>query len=174
VIFANDAWRSLSGRAVEPGSDLAEQFTDPASVRSALVELHTSPHSWRQELELAPPDNAATADARLDVPVAVRVEVVAARNGLRLGYIVAMTDLRDRRRADAARAHLHDSLREAARLTLGDGDDVVSAILTNTSLAALDISEARGGLPVAPLLQELEASTRRAAALYAQIRGRAS
>ncbi len=42
--------------------------------------------------------------------------------------------------------------------------------LTNASLAAMDITEARGGPPVTPLLQEVEASTRRAAALYAQIR----
>ena len=49
-------------------------------------------------------------------------------------------------------------------------DEVVTAILTNASLAAMDIADARGGPPVAPLLNELEESTRRAAALYAQIR----
>jgi chemotaxis family two-component system sensor kinase Cph1 len=47
---------------------------------------------------------------------------------------------------------------------------VVSAILTNASLAAMDIADIRGGPPVAPLLRDLEASTQRAAALYAQIR----
>jgi two-component system, chemotaxis family, sensor kinase Cph1 len=47
---------------------------------------------------------------------------------------------------------------------------VVAAILTNASLAAMDIAEARGGPPVAPLLEEVEASTRRAATLYGQLR----
>ena len=49
-------------------------------------------------------------------------------------------------------------------------DEVISAILTNASLAAMDIADAAGGPPVAPLLQELEASAQRATALYAQIR----
>ena len=63
-----------------------------------------------------------------------------------------------------------EALRQAARLTVREPDDVVTAILTNASLAAMDITDARGGPPVAPLLNELEASTRRAAALYAQIK----
>jgi hypothetical protein len=49
-------------------------------------------------------------------------------------------------------------------------DEVISAILTNASLAAMDIADAAGGPTVAPLLQELEASAQRATALYAQIR----
>ena len=49
-------------------------------------------------------------------------------------------------------------------------DALLAAILTNTSLAAMDIADGTLGAPVAPLLQELEASTQRAAALYALIR----
>jgi chemotaxis family two-component system sensor kinase Cph1 len=45
----------------------------------------------------------------------------------------------------------------------------MGAILTNASLAAMDIADAAGGPSVAPLLQELEASAQRAAALYAQL-----
>ena len=48
---------------------------------------------------------------------------------------------------------------------------MIGAILTNASLAAMDIADGAGGPPVAPLLQELEASAQRATALYAQIRG---
>jgi hypothetical protein len=78
--------------------------------------------------------------------------------------------LRESRRADSAREHLESALRRAASHNLREADAVVSAILTNASLAAMDIADARGGPPIAPLLQELEASTQRAAALYAQIR----
>jgi two-component system, chemotaxis family, sensor kinase Cph1 len=46
----------------------------------------------------------------------------------------------------------------------------MAAILTNTSLAAMDIAEASSGPTVAPLLQELEASAERATALYARFR----
>ena len=59
---------------------------------------------------------------------------------------------------------------QAALVSHPQADEVVSAILTNASLAAMDIADARGGPPVAPLLKELEDSTRRAAALYEQIR----
>ena len=51
------------------------------------------------------------------------------------------------------------------------GDAVVGAIFTNASLAAMDIADGAGGTAAAaPLLQELETSAQRAAALYAQIR----
>ena len=49
-------------------------------------------------------------------------------------------------------------------------DEVIGAILTNASLAAMDIADGSAGPMVAPLLQELESSARRAALLYAQIR----
>ena len=167
VIFANDAFRALGAAAAERGSDVAEQFMQPALVRKGFEQLRSVAQPWRRDLELrtlAGPDGVAA------VPVAVRAEVVVGRDGLRLGFIIVVSDLRETRRAEQARAQLEDSLRQAARVTLGDSDDVVAAILTNASLAALDITEARGGPPVAPLLNELEAATRRAAALYAQIR----
>lgn len=169
VIFANEAYDALCRRPVAAGSELAEQFNRPAEMREALRSMLMSPQSWRHDMELAPPPTAEGVGTE-PVPVAVRAEVVTGRDGLRLGFIVVLTDLRENRRADRARAQLEDSLKQAALLTLGDGDDVVSAILSNASLAALDITEARGVAPVAPLLHEVEASTRRAAALYAQIR----
>jgi hypothetical protein len=33
----------------------------------------------------------------------------------------------------------------------------------------MDVSDARGGPPVVPLLEEIDASTRRAASLYTQV-----
>ena len=86
-----------------------------------------------------------------------------------------MVDLRESKRAAAARQHLEDALRSAAvgsPATEGarGADQVISAILTNASLAAMDIAEATDGPPVAPLLEALEASTQRAAMLYGLIR----
>ena len=164
LIFANDAFRALSTQAPAASVPVASLFAEPAALQKALDGLRSSPQPWRRELELANPAGEP------GVPVSVRAEAVSGRDGLRLGFIIVVTDLRESRRADQARAHLEDSLRQAARLTLRDTDEVVAAILTNASLAAMDITDARGGPPVAPLLSELEASTRRAAALYAQIR----
>ena len=49
-------------------------------------------------------------------------------------------------------------------------DAVFGALLANASIAAMDIMDARYGTEIAPLLTELEQSTRRAAALYRQAR----
>ncbi|MFO1328687.1 MAG: GAF domain-containing protein [Rubrivivax sp.] len=162
IIFANDALAQLRGSGVDAGQDLADQFTQPEAVHQAIGAQRHAPQSWRRDLELV--------SACGPLPVSVRAEVVTGRDGLRLGHILVLTDLREARRGDQARAHLEQSLRQAARATTQDSDDVVAAILTNASLAAMDITEAPGGPPVAPLLQEVEASTRRAAALYEQIR----
>jgi len=99
---------------------------------------------------------------------------------LSMGIIVALTDLRAVRRTAEARRALEDSLAEVGAMAGGTaggmagsstaGDSVVGAILTNASLAAMDIADAASGPTVAPLLDELEASARRATALYAQLR----
>ena len=86
-----------------------------------------------------------------------------------------LTDLRESRRADAARRQLEQSLQQAGRGGLAGGalrdDDVIGAILTNASLAAMDLADSNaGGSGVAPLLTEVEASAQRATALYGRIR----
>ena len=52
-----------------------------------------------------------------------------------------------------------------------DSDDLVSAILASASLAAMDITDGNLAPSVTPMLEELEAATRRATTLYARIRG---
>jgi two-component system, chemotaxis family, sensor kinase Cph1 len=162
IIFANDAFAALSPQPLAARESVAGRFTQPALMQAALDQLRASPQPWRREMERAGTDTA--------LPVAVRGEIVTGRDGLRLGFIFVLTDLREARRAAQAREQLEVSLRQAARLTLPQADDVVTAILANASLAAMDITDAAGGPPVAGLLNEVEASTRRAAALYAQIR----
>jgi chemotaxis family two-component system sensor kinase Cph1 len=162
VIFANEAFHALSPRPASAGERVAERFTQPAVMQSALDQLRGSPQAWRREMDLVGGD--------APVPVSVRGEVVTGRDGLRLGFIFVLTDLREARRAAQARERLEVALRQAARVAQPQADDVVTAILANASLAAMDIADATGGPPVAGLLNEVEASTRRAAALYAQIR----
>lgn len=52
----------------------------------------------------------------------------------------------------------------------GGADEVMAAILTNASLAAMDIADGPIGAPAAVFLEELETSTHRAASLYVQIK----
>jgi hypothetical protein len=133
--------------------------------------------------------------------VALRIESVPGRGGRSLGYVVALFDLSANRRASQARAHLEASLRRTTLLAAvplpaaGPSqlpDDVRSpppdetaqprvvepllgAILTNASLAAMDIADATGAnVATAPMLEALEASTQRATALVERIRAMAA
>jgi two-component system, chemotaxis family, sensor kinase Cph1 len=162
LLFANDASMSLAGRTLQRGEAASNLFRPAAALAQALAEQRRSPQTWRRELDLVRGEGT--------LPVSVRAEVVNGRDGAALGHIVTIDDLRERRRTAAARLHLEASLREASFGIEREADEVVSAIAANASLAAMDIADARGGPPVAPMLQELEASARRAASLYGQIR----
>ncbi len=196
-LFANPAFTDLLGRA--PGSlatldALAAIFTDPAQLQAGLESVRNLHQTWRGELCLRRGARDVDGDVAGDVdgdvgdavdddgealPVGLRIELVPGRSGQVLGYILVLSDLRDSHRADAARRHLEDVLRQAGRSGRSDSgadrpghpaDQVISAILTNASLAAMDIADSSGGPGVAPLLEEVEASARRAAGLYARIR----
>lgn len=164
LLFANDAAAALAGRPLSAKLPVADLFVQGAALQQALDPFRAVPQSWRRDLDLA------LADGRATVPVAVRAEAVHGRDRQPLGMILTLHDLRHVRHAAAAREQLESSLRAVSPRSPREADEVVSAILTNASMAAMDIADARGGPPVAPLLRELEASTRRAAALYLQIR----
>ncbi|MBL8329534.1 MAG: GAF domain-containing protein [Rubrivivax sp.] len=163
LIFANAALRTLRGGGPEAAAGLpvADLFDDPAQVQQRLGGLERQP--WRGEWALRREGQSA-------LPVAVRAETVPGRDGRALGIIIAVTDLSNLKRTVAARRALEASLASVGTAVGGPADVVVAAIVANASLAAMDIAEAGVGPPVAPLLQELESSARRAAALYAQVR----
>lgn len=175
LLFSNLAFNTLTGCSEGQLGDLhdvALLFSDPQGMRQTLAALKGGQAPWRGEMAIA------TA-AGVSLPVAVRAEVVPGRDGMMLGFIVTLFDLRDSKRAAAARRHLEESMQLAARGqslsapagdVARDADEVIGAILTNASLAAMDIADGSIGTPVVTLLEELEASTQRAAALYEQIR----
>lgn len=176
LLFSNEAFLQLAGPAsaeCETLHDVATLFTDPQSVRDTLAALRTAHQPWRGELSFV----RALGDS---LPIGVRAEVVPGAGGAVIGFILILADLSDSKRAEAARRHLEQSLSQAAISTLdaaGEalggprGDPVISAIFTNASLAAMDIADSATGPAVAPLLEQLEQSAQRAAALYGQIRG---
>lgn len=164
LVYANAAFEALRGApAPALGTPVVQVFQDPARMQRVLDGLGYQ--AWRGSLALAQPGAPGGG-----LPVAVRAEAVPGRDGRRLGYIVALHDLREVQRTADARRHLEDTLQHAAQLGGRPADEVVGAILTNASLAAMDIAEATHGPTVAPLLQELENSAQRATALYVRIR----
>ncbi|MEP7296894.1 MAG: GAF domain-containing protein [Burkholderiales bacterium] len=175
ALFANEAFTAMLGQAhAAPLDNLPGLFTQPELVRKVLASLGQERQPWRGELTLVLPGDRV-------LPVAVRAEVVPARDGSVLGFFLILADLTEAQRAAEARRHLEHSLSQA----VGDGTptrddprstamglhgDVMGAILANASLAAMDIADGSSASTVAPLLEEVEASTRRAAQLYGRIR----
>lgn len=175
TLFANRCFFQLSGRAEESTPPLAEAatlFTKPDLVRKIFASIAEERRPWRGELALDLGHGAS-------VPVSLRAELVPARDGSVLGYFLILTDLTDTQRAALARRHLETSLSQAVQRqeTPGGGagedigaHDVFGAIMSNASLAAMDITDGNMGSTVVPLLEEIEASTRRAAALYSRVK----
>ena len=175
ALFGNQAFFTLVQRPpadAAPLGDIAALFTEPDRARRMLSALARERTPWRGELDVA----MQGADA---LPVAVRAEVVPSRDGLVMGFFLILEDLTESQRAAAARKHLEQSLSEAGRDQLiasakardrNAPDDLVAAILANASLAAMDIADGGATPAVAPLLEELEASTKRATTLYERVR----
>jgi PAS domain S-box-containing protein len=173
LLFANPAFNQLLGRtpdSLDTLDALAAAFDDPGLLQAGLDSVRRLHQAWRGELGLL-----RRGQGGATVPVGLRIELVPGRDGQVLGYILVLSDLSDSQRAEAARRHLEAALQQAGRggridVPGSPADLVISAILTNASLAAMDIADSTGGAGVAPLLEEVEASARRAAVLYGRIR----
>jgi chemotaxis family two-component system sensor kinase Cph1 len=162
LLFASEAFGRLvaaSDPAPATLDELAARFSTPTVLQQALQALRVTRQPWRGEMTLR-------RAGRPDLPLGVRAEIVPGRDGALLGFIVMLADLSDSQRAAAARRQFELSLQPVQR----DADEVIRAILTNASLAAMDIADGPGGPSVAPLLNEVEASTQRATVLYGRMR----
>jgi PAS domain S-box-containing protein len=166
LLFSNDAFYRLTGRThVELQSlhGLTSAFSELPDPRQLVTRLLDHRAPWRGEVTL----RAGAAQ----VPVFVRAEVVPGRDGSVLGYMLTLVDLTDSKRTAAARRHLEQSLSQVVgEPGARSHDKVINAIMANASLAAMDIADGGAVPEMAPLLEEVEASARRAAALYGQIR----
>lgn len=175
IVFVNDQFRRLCGDSeVELAAleALPAAFADSAQAEAMLRRLREQRRPWRGELALRRRERGA-------IPLGVRADVVAGVSGEVLGFIIILTDLSDTKRIDAARQRLERALYHASRSeligdagreTLQSPDEVVGAILTNARLAALDLVDGTGDAAIAALIEELEAATKRATAMYAQLR----
>lgn len=180
VVFSNQAFLRLAGPASAECASLdevANLFSTPEAVRQLLSRLGSAHQPLRAEFSLV-------RGLEQEHPVGLRAESVPGAGGDPIGFILVLNDLSEVRRAEAARRQLDASMGRAAFGSLAgsqggaaeddEADPVVNAIFTNVSLAAMDIADSATGPAVAPLLEQLELSARRAAALYGHIRERAA
>lgn len=175
ILLINEPFARLVGRStgeIDDLRDLQALFEPQQAFAQLLAELTDAQRPWRGDLALRRADGTR-------IPVRLRGEVVPGRAGALLGYVFILLDQSEQRRAAAAREHLETTLAAAAREVVAKigalqpspaDDDVIRALFTNASLAAMDISDASDVPAVAPLLQEVEDSARRAAQLYRWIR----
>lgn len=175
VLFPSAAFYGLFRSPPPPVhvlDDLAHLFVVPAQVRDVLHTLRSEHDSWRGEWSLR-------AGGGQTVALGVRADAIPGPGGSVLGYIIIFTDLTDTKRTEAARRHLEQSLSEAGRAGIGrdpamppkrEPDEVIGAILANASVAAMELTDTAAAVPVATLIEELEASATRAAAIYGKLK----
>jgi two-component system, chemotaxis family, sensor kinase Cph1 len=170
AFYANDAFLRLVGCARSDCSSLQQLvalFDDAHAAHLMLGQVQAEQRAWRGEMRLRR-HNGST------LPVALRAEPVPAQHGSLLGYIFLFNDLTASKQALLARDRLEASLSRAGAADAAPGSrdihQALGAIVTNASLAAMDISEGGTAPSVAPQLQEVQTATARAAALFNIIR----
>lgn len=164
IFFASTMVTAEYGpKAGQAGQEIAEIFADPQELRSILAGLFREPQSWRGERLVRRASGELT-------PANVRIEVVPGRDRSVIGAFMILRDVSNTHHVAAARRALEDSLSEVLQgvgreRTVDDTSELVRSILATASLAAMDVAEAGPSTPVAPVLRELQDSTRRATEL---------
>lgn len=173
VLLTNRAFERLlpedaGGGRAGPGAleDLADLLAEADAARAALRELLARQRrAWRGEVRLA-------GDAR---PLLVRADPVFAAPDRVLGYVVLLSDLSERRAAEAARRRFQEGIldhhrREAGQVRLGAGDDLayrdlLASVVGNAQLAALEIADAVDPGAMPGMLESIRVSVARTAEL---------
>ncbi len=173
VLLANDSLRQLLGadRPVPRHlDDLPDRLSDPQAARIGLRELIEERRSWRGEIELLGPTGAP-------VLLSVRADPVLAVPSRLLGFVVLLGDLSGERNAAAARHRLQTDIVERHRLVAtrleNEADllfrNLMSAILGNAQLAALEITDVADMARMSGMLESVRSSLARATTLLEQL-----
>jgi PAS domain S-box-containing protein len=153
-------------RSVENLADLAPLFANAAKAGRRMRELVGRRHAWRGEAELLGSDGAVR-------PVLVRADPVFSAPDRVLGFVVVLIDLSERKAAEAARRRFQDSVGErgpVAAPRVGEAvniayQNVLSSIVENAKLAALEITDGVEVGQMPGLLESVQRSVDRSATL---------
>jgi chemotaxis family two-component system sensor kinase Cph1 len=172
VLEANSAFNLLLGlsRPLRHLDELSVHFADPDDAEKRLRALRESRTPWRGEALLLDRHGATR-------PIAVRADPVLASRERVLGYVILFTDLAERRAAEAARRNFRDNLVLSQRRLMRRIDssaalaieNVMSSIIDNAQLAALEIADGLDTAGIPETLESVRASVARAAEVLEQI-----
>ena len=175
ILLSNEAFERLlpaEHPTFDHVSELAALFEDPAEVRSLLGDLLERRRGSRVELLLG----ARSGETR---PILLRADPVLAAGQRLLGVVLLFTDLSERRAAETARRRFQEGIIAERRLGGADGPSdaayglLLSSVLGNAQLAALEITEGVDPGRMPRMLESVRVSLDRAAELLAQLRAHA-
>jgi PAS domain S-box-containing protein len=166
ILLTNEAFEKLL-RAVHPHlqwlDDLPPLFAEPIDVRRNLRHMTQTMQSWRGEARLVKESGETK-------PLLVRADPVFASPDRALGFVLHFTDLSERKAAEAARRRFQEGIleRQPVPLRLDSRTDLVyqnvlSSILENAQLAALEITYGVDTARMPEMLESVRASVTRTA-----------
>ena len=169
VLIMNDAFdRLLPATAPAPRTldAIARLFEPSAEAALRLEELCATHRPWRGEVSLVRAGQPS-------LPFLMRADPVLSAPGEVLGFVLLLTDIRQRQRADAARSRFQSDAmepRKAMAVPLESEEDLLyrslfSRLVHNAQLAALEITDGVDLERVPDMLDGVQASVSRTAEL---------
>ena len=166
ILESNPAFEELVGAktgALRTLDDLPNYFADPVDVAIRLDVLRSDRRPWRGEAHL----QDKKSDGKL---LHVRADAVTAGPDRTLGFVLLLTDLADRKVADAARRRFQDSILMSHRphsSSMASSADLkaqklISNVIENAQLAALEITDSADTTNMPTLLESIRTSVARA------------
>ena len=162
-------WLGVEPWTVKRFEELSLYFDDPDSARSRLEALVAENRPWRGEAAIITPHGGA-------IPVLMRADPVFVTPDRVLGFVVLLADLTDSKAAQSARRRFQENILRSQRqfLTVGAGqEDVVqrlmSSVVENAQLAALEITEGTEISEVPGLLEAVGVSVSRTVEVLQQL-----
>ena len=171
ILLMNESFDDLlraGHRHLQMLDDLPRLFSDSNSMRQKLADLQAHGKDWRGEVKFR--------DAS-SVPMLARAEAVLSKRERVLGFVLMFTDLSEQRTAYAARRRFNEAVVERNRLTRRRKESeqeapysrLLPAIVQNAELAALEITDGVDEAVLPDMLDSVESSLSRAAALIDQL-----
>jgi hypothetical protein len=167
ILLINDAFKVMLPKG-HPAclrlDDLAGAFHEPYDFLSNVGELLRHRRPWRGELLLR-------GEANEPMPLLVRADPVLPTHDRVLGFVLIFADITDRKAAEAARSRFQEGIIKSHRINsvrLDSKTDLIyqnllSAVVENAQLAALEITYGIETGRIAEMLESVRTSTLRTA-----------